>query len=111
MTSLRFLKGTGNHLKALSIIECANLTSLEGAGRLNALEEVVLEDNSGLLGVDDLRGLRNLRRITILGPYIRDLSPLMDIPKLELLRLDHTVEYSSFEALSSREALRIIHVG
>jgi hypothetical protein len=108
IASLRFLRATGRTLRSLSITECSNLTSLEGAGVLKELKELVLEDNSGLVSINELHGLTKLRRVTIRGGNIRDLSPLESIPQLELLRLDRHAEYASLADLSNRPGLRVL---
>ena len=110
ISSLRFLKGRSDSLRSLSVVECANLTSLEGAGVLNGLQELTLEDNSGLVSLGELQGLQKLRRVTIRGGNISDLSPLEEVPNLEQLRLDRYREYPSLKVLSGRQNLKIIYL-
>jgi hypothetical protein len=107
VTSLRFLRGAASSARSLSIIECDRLSSLEGAGGFRALEELVLEDNVGIVRIDELQQFRMLRRVTIRGNNIRDLGPLVNLPNLKVLRLDRYVEYRSLASLNNRNDLKV----
>jgi hypothetical protein len=110
LRSLRFLQGAAKTLKSISVAECPSLASLEGAGLLSALEELRLEDNSGLVTLNPIRNLTRLRRVFIRGGFIVDLSPLASIPSLEYVRLDGGSEYAFADELSNRNGLHLVYV-
>ena len=111
ISSMRFIESCGGSLKTLSISECPDLTSLQGIGHLTGLENLVLNDNIGLMSVRELSSVPGLRTISLRGGYIRDLSPLKHLPALEVLRLDSGANYDLGEDGPEANQLRIIYSG
>lgn len=92
--SLNIFSNACPHVKSLHISECPDLVSLRGIESFDKLEEVQLDDNIGLLDIHVLPTLPNLRKVSIRGGYISDLSLLAKNPQLEILRIDKNTDYS-----------------
>lgn len=80
-------------LRWLCVADVGPLDSLAPLAALSDLEELVLKggiwkDQKLLAGFEPVASLRNLRKLTIANvPGLGDLSPLLDLPKLEHLQL------------------------
>lgn len=87
VSSLAIFQGLGN-LRSLTL-QNSQITDLSPAVRLTRLEELDLAQGS-LEKLDGLERHPALTTINIRGCKVRDLRPLMNIPKLATVYLDHT---------------------
>lgn len=108
ITDLKWLPVAGG-LRTLWITNCENLTSLEGIRKIEGVTEVGISDNP----IKDLTPLLALRKLTILKanktPSVQNLSPLSKITWLRELYMSDSglVDISAFASLKNLTKLHI----